>query len=205
MTDRYSAVATLPQRANLKRDALQPLALVGGRLPRPILIEPGRPELLRTLRGRFPYATHGARLVNPSNQPRERRSDFRGEEDIAHGTTGPSRRLGRLAERIAEVRGTPVECLGSTDLAERDAHGEPQLIMQADELVYLHPARAKLPWPVLTVGEHDLPEMVLEVDHTTDARCRKLRQYQAWGFPEVWIRGAGGSLGEPPAQPAHRA
>ena len=100
---------------------------------------------------------------------------------------GPSRRLGRLAERIAEVRGTPVECLGSTDLAERDAHGEPQRIMQADELVYLNPARAKLPRPVLTVGEHDLPEVVLEVDHTTDARQRKLGQYQAWGFPEVWI------------------
>ena len=100
---------------------------------------------------------------------------------------GPSRRLGRLAERIAAVRGTPVECFGCTDLTERDAHGEPQLIMQADELVYLHPARAKLPRPMLTVGEHDLPEVVLEVDHTTDARCRKLRQYQAWGFPEVWL------------------
>ena len=29
--------------------------------------------------------------------------------------------------------------------------------------------------------------MVLEVDHTTDARRRKLGQYEAWGFPEVWI------------------
>ena len=100
---------------------------------------------------------------------------------------GPTRRLGRLAERIAEVRGTPVECLGSTDLAERDEDGEPQRIMQADEMVYLHPARAKLPRPVLTIGEHDLPEVVLEVDHTTDVRRRKLGQYQAWGFPEVWI------------------
>ena len=100
---------------------------------------------------------------------------------------GPSRRLVRLAERIAEVRGALVECLGSTDLTERDAHGEPQLIMQADEMVYLHPARAKLPRPVLTIGEHDLPEVVLEVDHTTDARPRKLGQYQAWGFPEVWL------------------
>ena len=100
---------------------------------------------------------------------------------------GPSRRLVRLAERIAEVRGALVECLGSTDLTERDAHGEPQRIMQADEMVYLHPARAKLPRPVLTIGEHDLPDVVLEVDHSTDARRRKLGQYQAWGFPEVWI------------------
>ena len=100
---------------------------------------------------------------------------------------GPARRVGKLAERIAAVRGTPVESLGSTDLTERDAHGEPRLIMQADEMVYLHPARARLPRPVLTVGEHDFPDVVLEVDHTTDARRRKLPQYEAWGFPEVWI------------------
>ena len=97
------------------------------------------------------------------------------------------RSLSRLAERIAAVRGAPVKCLGCTDLTERDAHGEPQLIMQADESVYLHPAHATLPRPVLTVGEHDFPDVVLEVDHTTDARRRKLPQYEAWGFPEVWI------------------
>ena len=99
----------------------------------------------------------------------------------------PTRRLGRFAAFIAQVRGAPVECLGSTDLTERDAHGEPRLIMQADEMVYLHPARAGLPVPVLTIGEHDFPDVVLEVDHTTDARRRKLPQYEAWGFPEVWI------------------
>ena len=79
------------------------------------------------------------------------------------------------------------ECLGCTDLTERDEHGEPQLIMQADQSVYLHPARATLPRPVLTIGEHDVPDVALEVDHTTDARRRKLGQYEAWGFPEVWI------------------
>ena len=100
---------------------------------------------------------------------------------------GPTQRLTGLAQRIAAVRGAPVKCFGCTDLTERDAHGEPQLIMQADQSVYLHPAHARLPRPVLTIGEHDLPEVVLEVDHTTDARQRKLGQYQAWGFPEVWI------------------
>ena len=100
---------------------------------------------------------------------------------------GPARRVGKLAERIAAVRGAPVECLGSTDLTERDERGEPQLIMQADELVYLHPARSRLPRPALTIGEHDFPDVVLEVDHTTDVRRRKLGQYEAWGFPEVWV------------------
>ena len=95
--------------------------------------------------------------------------------------------MGRFAGIIAHLRGGPVECFGCTDLTERDVQGETQLIMQADEMVYLHPARAKLPRPVLTIGEHDLPDVVLEVDHTTDARRRKLGQYEAWGFPEVWI------------------
>ena len=99
----------------------------------------------------------------------------------------PTRCLGRLAERIAAVRGAPVKCLGSTDLTKRDEHGEPQLIMQADELVYLHPTRARLPRPALTIGEHDFPDVVLEVDHTTDVRRRKLGQYEAWRFPEVWV------------------
>ncbi len=100
---------------------------------------------------------------------------------------GPARRLTRLAGLIAAVRGAPVECFGCTDLTERDEDGEPHVIMQADELVYLHPARARLPRPALTVGEHDFPDVVLEVDHTTDVRRRKLGQYESWGFPEVWV------------------
>ncbi|MDE0025924.1 MAG: hypothetical protein OXP69_16045, partial [Spirochaetaceae bacterium] len=52
----------------------------------------------------------------------------------------PSRLLTRLAERIAEVRGSPIESYGSTDLLLRDPDGEPRRIMQADESVYLHPA-----------------------------------------------------------------
>ena len=29
--------------------------------------------------------------------------------------------------------------------------------------------------------------MVLEVDHTTDVRRGKLKLYEAWGFPELWV------------------
>ena len=32
-----------------------------------------------------------------------------------------------------------------------------------------------------------LPDVVLEVDNTTDARRGKLRLYESWGFPEVWV------------------
>ena len=99
----------------------------------------------------------------------------------------PSRLLTRLAERIAGVRGSPIECYGSMDLLLRDAGGEPRRIMQADESVYLHPARAKPGPAAMVVGEDDFPDVVLEVDHTTDARRAKLALYEDWGFPEVWV------------------
>ena len=101
----------------------------------------------------------------------------------------PSRALSALAERIAAVRGSPVTCLGSMDLLLRGADGAPRRIMQADESLYLRPLSAKLPGPVaMMVGEDDFPDVVLEVDHTTDARRGKLKLYEAWGFPEVWIQ-----------------
>ncbi len=59
--------------------------------------------------------------------------------------------------------------------------------MQADESLYLHPACAKLPAAAMVVGEDDFPDVVLEVDHTTDARRGKLSMYESWGFPEVWV------------------
>ena len=99
----------------------------------------------------------------------------------------PSRLLTRLAERIAGVRGSPIESYGSMDLLLRDAGGEPRRIMQADESVYLHPGRAKPGPAAMVVGEDDFPDVVLEVDHTTDARRGKLALYESWGFPEVWV------------------
>ena len=99
----------------------------------------------------------------------------------------PSRLLTRLAERIAGVRGSPIESYGSMDLLLRDAGGEPRRIMQADESVYLHPGRARPGPAAMVVGEDDFPDVVLEVDHTTDARRGKLALYESWGFPEVWV------------------
>ena len=99
----------------------------------------------------------------------------------------PARLLTRSAERIAVVRGSHIECYGSVDLLLRDERGEPQRIMQADESLYLHPAHAKLPGAAMVVGEDDFPDVVLEVDHTTDARRGKLPLYESWGLPEVWV------------------
>ena len=99
----------------------------------------------------------------------------------------PSRLVTRLAELVGRVRGSPIESYGSMDLLLRDAGGEPQRIMQADESVYLHPAQAKLPEAAMVVGEDDFPDVVLEVDHTTDVHRGKLALYESWGFPEVWV------------------
>lgn len=100
----------------------------------------------------------------------------------------PSHRLAALAARIADARGAPIECFGSMDLSYRDERGERRWILQADQAVYLHPDRARLPQGAgMVVGEHDFPDVVLEVDHTTDVRRGKLALYEAWGFPEVWV------------------
>ena len=81
----------------------------------------------------------------------------------------PGGALPSLVERIAQVRGSPITCYGSMDLMVRNEGGLAWRILQADQSVYLHPGRARLPGAVaMEVGEHDLPDVVLEVDHTTD-------------------------------------
>ena len=98
---------------------------------------------------------------------------------------GPSHGLAGLIERIAAVRGSPIRCYGATDLLVRDAGGAPRRVMQADQIVYLRVNL--LDSSAMVVGEHAFPDVVLEVDHTTDVRRGKLRLYESWGFPEVWV------------------
>ena len=99
----------------------------------------------------------------------------------------PSRRLGRMAERVASLRGSAIETFGSADLVRREASGRKRWLMQADEVLYLHPDRIRLQGPAIDVDTDPLPDVVLEVDHTTDVRRRKLGFYKASGFPEVWV------------------
>ena len=119
---------------------------------------------------------------------------------------GSSRRLPHLAERIASVRGAPIVSFGSVSLVVRDAAGRPERALEADETLYLHPDRAATPERSLTIGEHDFPDVVLEVDHTTDVRPGKLLLYEAWGFPELWVvvPPAGGTRRRPAGVTIHR-
>ena len=99
----------------------------------------------------------------------------------------PARRLARLAERIESLRGSRIDSFGSADLARFDEVGRKVVLVQADEALYLHPGRSQVSGPAIDVDRDPLPDVVLEVDHTTDVRRRKLGIYEAWGFPEVWV------------------
>ena len=99
----------------------------------------------------------------------------------------PSRRLVQMAERVASVRGSSIACFGSGDLVRVDAAGRRRWLMQADEVLYLHPDRVRLRGPAIDVDADPLPDVVLEVDHTTDVRRRKLGIYKESGFPEIWV------------------
>ena len=99
----------------------------------------------------------------------------------------PSARLAGLSHVIAGVRGAAIECYGTMDLLLRNERGAKWRIMQADQSVYLHPWRSRLPTDAMEIGLHDRPDVVLEVDHTTDVRRGKLGLYESWGFPEVWV------------------
>ena len=106
--------------------------------------------------------------------------------DVSSWHEQPGQRLAMLTARMASVRGTVSECFGSTSLARLDAAARPRQILQADNVVYLRPAQWKARGRV-NVDTGPLPDVVLEVDHTTDVRRWKLGKYQQWGFPEIWV------------------
>ena len=100
---------------------------------------------------------------------------------------GPSRRLVEMATRVAALRGSRIVSFGSADLVRRDAAGRLRWLMQADEVLYLHPERVRLEGRAIDVDADPLPDVVLEVDHSTDVRRRKLGIHKESGFPEIWV------------------
>ena len=99
----------------------------------------------------------------------------------------PLTRLAVLAGRIASVRGSPIECLGTVSLIRREATGQYRWVMQPDQLVYLDWLRSCPAGRVIEVDDDTLPDVVLEVDHSTDVRRWKLKLYMECGFPELWV------------------
>ena len=100
----------------------------------------------------------------------------------------PVRTLAGLLRDIAHTRGSPIRCLGESRLRLVDAERGRERSIHPDEMVYLHPERRRRSGPgYLKVGEDDYPDVILEVDNTTDVRRNRLRLYEEWGFPEVWV------------------
>ena len=100
----------------------------------------------------------------------------------------PSRLLVKMATRFEILRGSWIACFGSADLVRLDAAGRKRWLMQADEMLYLHrEVWSRLQGPAIYVDADPLPDVVLEVDHTTDVRRRKLGIYMESGFAEIWV------------------
>ena len=100
---------------------------------------------------------------------------------------GPSQTLGEMAALIAAVRGSPIKCCGPMGLVRRHEVGRRRRILHPDQTVYLHPwlVEQEVGDRLLVVGR-SFPDVVLEVDHTTDVRPGKLKVYESWGIPELW-------------------
>ena len=105
--------------------------------------------------------------------------------DVSARHEEPRTRLVEFVKDIGKMRGRPIAMYGTSDLQERRADGTRVQAAQADELIYLdrrdHPPR------VIVVGDFPLPDVVFEVDLTTDVRDRKLDVYASWGVPELWV------------------
>ena len=103
---------------------------------------------------------------------------------------GHEQPLGLLAgavERIAQERGSRIARYCGLGLEGIDVRSL-RRGMQPDECLYVYPDRASLPaGGRLVVGENDPPDVVVEVDDTTDARRGKLKVYESWAFPELWV------------------
>ena len=99
----------------------------------------------------------------------------------------PSQRLAQAARIIAAVRGSPIEAFGTTDLLVRDRLGERWRILQADQMLFVGPDRPRPRSSAVEIVGGTLPDVVLEVDVTTDVTRGKLGIYESWGLPEVWV------------------
>ena len=95
--------------------------------------------------------------------------------------------LSELLTRLGQERGSRFLLAGAVYVMERDADGRPRQVLVADQTIYLDRSVWRPRDPAIVLGVDPLPDVILEVDHTTDVRRNKLPVYEAWGFPEVWV------------------
>ena len=127
------------------------------------------------LEGRLEFWDEGAQIAMIADSP------------PSVGQEEPIGLLAGIVERIAQERGSRIARFCELGLTRYGAGGY-RRAMQPDECLYLYPERADLPTAgSLIVGEDDPPDVVVEVDYTTDVRRGKLRMYESWAFPELWV------------------
>ena len=105
--------------------------------------------------------------------------------DVSARHEEPCGRLVELVKDIGKMRGRPISLYGTADLQERKPDGTRVQAARADQLIYLDCPAA--PPQEIVVGDFPLPDVVFEVDLTTDVRDRKLAVYASWGVPELWV------------------
>ena len=99
-------------------------------------------------------------------------------------------RLAQLVALIAQERGSDIYPLGGTNLllrGSRGSRGEWGGLMQGDQILFLERRDVLLTGGSVEVGRGEFPDVVMEVDNTTDVRRGKLGVYESWGFPELWV------------------
>ena len=172
--------------------AIPPARRPGSAAPAAPLADPGPLEFPGCRSGRLTAEQLDALEEDPKNRfeywDRDTETVWMVREPAGAPHERPGCRLVECTQVIAASRGSGMTCLGAVDLCLLDEQGRRRKIMQADQCVYLRPARARVPTDGgMELGGHDFPDVVLEVDHTTDIRRGKLKLYEAWGFPEIWV------------------
>lgn len=98
-----------------------------------------------------------------------------------------AQRFAACVKMIAMRRGSSIDLIGGVWLVVRGEGGERLRLLAADQVAYVHPAENRPTGPEIVRGVNALPDVLLEVDYSTDVRRRKLGIYESWGFPEVWV------------------
>ena len=169
-------------------------AIPPARRPAPAapVADPGPLEFPGCRSGRLTEEQLEALEEDPKNRfeywDRDTETVWRVREPAGDAHERPGCRLIECCLVIAASRGSGMTSMGAMDLWLPDERGRKRKIMQADQCVYLHPTNDRLPeGQGMELGVHGFPDVVLEVDHTTDIRRGKLKLYEAWGFPEIWV------------------
>ena len=110
--------------------------------------------------------------------------------DVSAAHDEPCDQIVELVRDIGKVRGMRVTTLGSVTLVEEDDHRNRVQAAHPDKVIYLKRPEKPIQGNIIVKGPfpvRPVPDVLLEVDLTTDVRDRKLDLYASWGIPELWV------------------